>query len=520
MKTSFKYFEFIDDLSNYTSKNIRIDFDTAYSVMDAKSKVVHLMRQALIFRYLGMVYKGIVTLPVPYRTIKEYTANLVDIKVSPDKKDEIDFVEQGLALAVKLLLDPIKDDDYLIVLLDKFIGDISKDIYKDVPMIGSSEFVKMMFTHIKNQWHIANKRLTKVDSSAIFNIYLPVFCIGTDCDKLTIAKSFSKKTYQYGLSNFSSDKDLIEIYNILASRENNLFSLLINIDWTGNSITDLVAIYSMYCVTMDVVDPIKEELLLTAFNRQIISRFTNTLVKDLSFVIMTYPILSNLMRLVYFLTKRYKLKINSTEILDKIFLVDVLSEQKQDIAFTTTLTQDDYVKMHEFLVSKYATDVSISTEAAKDDTSDTTTDEPKDDTAKTEEQTPDEDATATDEPAADDTSTTDSGDTVDTDITKPAEAEDTTEAKKLITSKINDKGKKVIIELSQGETLDTLLLRREIMAYVGTVLNDPPANISSEKLLLLNTIKRYWSNLLSIEALASIVSNIIKIPIRFKTVTE
>lgn len=72
--------------------------------------------------------------------------------------------------------------------------------------------------------------------------------------------------------------------------------------------------------------------------------------------------------------------------------------------------------------------------------------------------------------------------------------------------------KGVKLKLSEGETLDSVLYRDELEAYVDSIITNPPNYLSVQKLEFLKYIKAYWWNLLSIQSLYDHIKAVIRIP--------
>lgn len=76
--------------------------------------------------------------------------------------------------------------------------------------------------------------------------------------------------------------------------------------------------------------------------------------------------------------------------------------------------------------------------------------------------------------------------------------------------------KGVTLELSPGENTDTVLYRLELEAYLDRIIANPPKTLSNEKLTTLKKVKVYWFNLFSTQTLYDVLNSIIKIPATFK----
>lgn len=76
-----------------------------------------------------------------------------------------------------------------------------------------------------------------------------------------------------------------------------------------------------------------------------------------------------------------------------------------------------------------------------------------------------------------------------------------------------DDKKGVKLELSTGETVNSVLYRIELEAYIDSLLSTNSPNIlSAQKIEFLKRIKAYWINRLSPESLVNLLNSIVKLP--------
>lgn len=72
--------------------------------------------------------------------------------------------------------------------------------------------------------------------------------------------------------------------------------------------------------------------------------------------------------------------------------------------------------------------------------------------------------------------------------------------------------KGVKLKLSEGETLDSVLYRDELEAYVDSIITKPPKYLSVQKLEFLKYVKAYWWNLLTVQSLYDTIKAVVRIP--------
>lgn len=75
-----------------------------------------------------------------------------------------------------------------------------------------------------------------------------------------------------------------------------------------------------------------------------------------------------------------------------------------------------------------------------------------------------------------------------------------------------DDKKGVKLELSAGETANSVLYRIELEAYIDSLLANPPKFLSTQKVEFLKRVKAYWINRLSVESLCNLLNSIIRLP--------
>ena len=75
-----------------------------------------------------------------------------------------------------------------------------------------------------------------------------------------------------------------------------------------------------------------------------------------------------------------------------------------------------------------------------------------------------------------------------------------------------DDKKGVKLELSAGETANSVLYRIELESFIDSLLANSPNFLSAQKVELLKRIKAYWLNRLSPESLVNLLNSIIKLP--------
>ena len=75
-----------------------------------------------------------------------------------------------------------------------------------------------------------------------------------------------------------------------------------------------------------------------------------------------------------------------------------------------------------------------------------------------------------------------------------------------------DDKKGVKLELSAGETTDSVLYKIELEAYIDSLIANPPNFLSVQKVELLKRMKAYWLNFLNVDCLVGFLKSIIKLP--------
>ena len=75
-----------------------------------------------------------------------------------------------------------------------------------------------------------------------------------------------------------------------------------------------------------------------------------------------------------------------------------------------------------------------------------------------------------------------------------------------------DDKKGVKLELSAGETTDSVLYKIELEAYIDSLIANPPDFLSVQKVELLKRMKAYWLNFLNVDCLVGFLKSVIKLP--------
>ena len=85
---------------------------------------------------------------------------------------------------------------------------------------------------------------------------------------------------------------------------------------------------------------------------------------------------------------------------------------------------------------------------------------------------------------------------------------------KLVLPKVGD-SKGIKLELSQGESFDTVIFRFELEHFIDTILANPPKSFSPTKIQFLTKIKAHWINTLSIPCLIDLIRKVVHVPKTF-----
>lgn len=210
----------------------------------------------------------------------------------------------------------------------------------------------------------------------------------------------------------------------------------------------------------------------------------------------------------------YDVEFDAPQILGRILSGDESSNQNNlsnylisGIGNPNSVSAEDYKA---FLDSDFKFDEldiqkgNASTEADDDLTDDLDVEEPTD----AEDTTDDKSSDDGNEPPADDEASEDTGDPegepADSNADEDPTEDDSTDEPEPNIDTSDETG--IAFELSEEETLDSVIYRREISIYIAHLLAEK--NLPSEKLEILKKLKMYWLNLLSVKTIQDIIKSV------------
>ena len=489
------------------------NIDVPYKNLSSLEKATYLVRQSFFIKYCKMLH-GENLPPI----IEDYANNIQQLlewdcammhKYNRPNTEENLRAKIGLSIAKSFLS---KTDDYDVDnnLALTYFEHGNPLVADPTPKVGSMPFIKTCLNYWDNIAKLEkhNDNYTVVP---IVDVCIPK--IDVICTTLSITDAVSDKFIRYEFNAELVNKLRTASPNMY-NDANSLLCFMSCFNWSDKKVSDLFAVFAKNAMTLDVCNErCKHDVFgkyeyrnlwnAGAYYAIIKNVMPNTLDTNKFASCKCPEVIVSFLTLVSVLRNKYGLEIDNQELINTM---TEYSEEFVDILKNKDTNMSAYDKYSNSILPS----IIASSEAANEEVKEETP-------AKEEEEAPAEEPTeeapeeTTEEPVE--------GETTE----EPVEGETTEEPadepeppEEIKSSKKGDKSSKVDIELEAEVTLDIVLLRDEISAFIDNTVTHPPKGVSSTDLEVLLKLQQEWLNIFSVQTSLNIINKIVQCPIVIK----
>ena len=470
--------------------------DIPYKKLSNLEKSTYLVRQTFFIKYCKMLY-GEELPPV----IEDYFKNVKQLleweyailnKYNRPRTEDNIRAEMGLDIASELLCKEYTIDNEVAITYFEYDNPL---VVEAIPSVASTSLVKVCL----NYWHnltLLEKQDNNFNIEEINNINIPK--IEIDHTTLHVVDRDLNNTFMSYKFNAISVQELKKASPSMYNEGNSLLCLLSCFNWSNKTVSDLFNVFAKNVMTLDVCNErCKRDvfgkyeyrnLWNTGAYYAILKSVTPNIIDTNKFSSCKCPkVITSFLTLISILKTQYELEIDDQDLINTI-------TNYSDEFVELIKNKNDSMSAYDKYNATILPSITGSSEATEE-----VVEEPKEEIVEVPEEVVEE--VPKEEPE---------------EVVEEEPEEEKEPPKEIKSSKKGDKSSKIDIELEPEVTLDVVLLRDEISAFITNTINHPPKNISSVDLEILLKLQQEWLNIFSVQTSLNIINKIMPCPIVVK----